>query len=170
MLEEVSRGIDSVLDGSSSVYKKANEDFAKTVGLKDSYQKMVGKEIDLFSDVSAKALAEKARALTSRRKARPLITQTLKETDEVLNSFGVNFKDDIEALNFLSNRVEDMFKLAPDTGFQGSIGRAGQNLIDASVSPVAQARQVLGKASDMMKPDDAKKIKTLKLLTTPKGD
>jgi len=160
LLKRLSSGIDDVLDTESTPYRKANEVFAKTIKLKDDFQKMAGKDIDLFSDLSKEALASKARRLSSNAQSRTAIKQTLAESDKVLKSLGVNFKDNIHSLNFVVNKLDDLFKITPETSMQGIIERG----VDASFSPMAAARQGIETAKGVLSASDAKKIAVLKEL------
>jgi len=164
LLKKLSSGIDEVLDNDSSAYKKANETFAKTIKLKDDYQKMAGKDIDLFSDVSKEALANKARRLSSNAQSRAAIKQTLSDSDEVLKGLGVNFKDNIHSLNFVVNRLDDLFKITPETSIQGVIERG----VDASFSPMAATKQGIDTLKGALSASDAKKIASLKKLMNQK--
>ena len=164
ILKKLSSEIGELLNNESTSYKKANEVFEKTVDLKDDFQKMAGKDIDLFDDISKEALANKARRLSSNAQSRTAIKQTIINSDEVLKSLGVNFKDNIHSLNFVVNRLDDLFKVTPETSMQGVIERG----VDASFSPVAAARQGLEKAKAALSASDAKKIDALKRLMQQK--
>lgn len=164
LLKDLSRGIDNVLDAESSPYKKANEVFSKTIDLKDGFQKMAGKDIDLFSDISKEALANKARRLTSNAQSRTAIKQTLADSDEVLKSLGVNFKDNIHSINFVVNKLDDLFKITPETSIQGVIERG----VDASFSPLAATKQGIETVKGAFSASDAKKISALKELMSTK--
>ena len=164
LLKRLSSGIDDVLDSESIPYKRSNEVFAKTVKLKDEYQKMAGKDIDLFSDLSKEALANKARRLTSNAQSRTAIKKTLADSDEVLKSLGVNFKDNVHSLNFVVNKLDDLFKITPETSIQGVIERG----VDASFSPIAAARQGVETVKGAFSASDAKKIDALKELMRTK--
>lgn len=160
LLKSLSSEIDNALDNDSSSYRKANEVFAKTIKLKNDFQKMAGKDIDLFSDLSKEVLAGKARRLSSNAQSRTAIKQTIADSDEVLKGLGVNFKDNIHSLNFVVNRLDDLFKVTPETSIQGVIERG----VDASFSPMAAGKQVVDSVKGALSASDAKKIKSLKEL------
>lgn len=164
LLKRLSSGIDEVLDTESTPYRKANEVFAKTIKLKDDFQKMAGKDIDLFSDLSKEALANKARRLSSNAQSRTAIKQTLADSDKVLKSLGVNFKDNVHSLNFVVNKLDDLFKITPETSIQGVIERG----VDASFSPMAAAKQGIETVKGVFSASDAKKISALKELMKSK--
>lgn len=164
LLKGLSKGIDDVLDIESTPYKKANEVFAKTVKLKDDFQKMAGKDIDLFSDLSKEALANKARRLSSNAQSRTAIKKTLTDSDKVLKGLGVNFKDNVHSLNFVVNKLDDLFKITPETSIQGVIERG----VDASFSPLAATKQGIETVKSVFSTSDAKKISALKELMNKK--
>lgn len=164
LLKALSSNIDNVLDNDSLAYKKSNEIFSKTIKIKDDFQKMAGKDIDLFSDLSKEALANKARRLSSNAQSRTAIKKTLTDSDEALKGLGVNFKDNIHSLNFVVNRLDDLFKVTPETSIQGVIERG----VDASFSPVAAARQGIESVKGVFSASDAKKIAALKTLMRQK--
>jgi hypothetical protein len=164
ILKDLSKGIDDVLDLSSTKYKRANEKFAKTIGLKEKFDKMTGKEIDIFSDMAKVPLANKARRLSSNAESRGAIKQTLQDADEVLSGMGIKYKDNIPALVFITNRLEEVFKITPDNSLQGVIQKGIGNTVEGAISPLAAARNVSSKISEMTAPDFSKKMKALKLL------
>lgn len=164
ILKDLSKGIDDVLDAGSTPYRKANEIFAKTIKLKGDFQKMAGKDIDLFSDLSKEALANKARRLSSQAQSKTAIKKTLADSDEVLKSLGINYKDNVHSLNFVVNKLDDLFKITPETSMQGVIERG----VNASFSPVAAARQGFDTVKGAFSASDAKKIAALKELMKTK--
>ncbi len=160
LLRQLSSGIDEVLDAESMPYRKANEIFAKTIKLKDDFQKMAGKDVDLFSDLSKEALANKARRLSSNAQSKTAIKKTITDSDKVLKTLGVNFKDNIHSLNFVVNKLDDLFKITPETSMQGVIERG----VDASFSPMAATKQSIEAVKGVFSASDAKKIASLKKL------
>ena len=77
IFKRLSSGIDEVLDATSPDYKKANDSFAKTVDFVEKFDKLAGKDIDIFSDMSKKALGGKAQRLASNAESRVPIEQLL---------------------------------------------------------------------------------------------
>ena len=70
IFKKLASGIDEVLDGTSASYKKANDNFAKTIDLVEQFDKLAGKDIDIFSDLSKKSLGGKTRRLVSNAESR----------------------------------------------------------------------------------------------------
>ena len=135
LLTSLSRDIDGILDATSPVYELANIDFSKTVGLKKSFNKLAGKDldgsqIDIFDTTSSEMLGNKARRITSNAPSGVVINKLIKDTDEVLREFNVNYKDDIEALSWMANNISNSFKLAKPNALKG-------NLIDAAADAAA---------------------------------
>lgn len=157
LLRELSRNIDDVLDTTSEPYKKANERYAKTINLKDQFDKFAGKDIDLFSDVSKQAFAQKARRLTSNTETRPQLMQLLKNTDDTLKDLGIRYKDNPYALNYMVNQLEDIFKLAPDTSLKG-IGTS----VAETATPLGMASRAVRAIDELTAPDFDKKLNALK--------
>ncbi|MAO21796.1 MAG: hypothetical protein CMJ25_13695 [Phycisphaerae bacterium] len=164
ILKRLSSGIDDVLDTESTAYKKANQRFSKTIDLKDRWEKSAGKDIDLFDDLSSESLALKGRRMSSNAASGPEFKKLMTDTDEALKGLGVNFKDNIHSLNFVVNRLDDLFKITPETSIQGVIERG----VDASFSPVAAARQGLESVKTALSASDTKKISALKALMRQK--
>ena len=164
LLRDLSGGIDSVLDGQSTAYKKANDTFAKTVKLKDDWQKNAGKDIDLFDDISPESLALKGRRMSSNAASGPEFKKLIADTDAVLKDLNVNFKDNVHSLNFVVNKLDDLFKVTPETSIQGVMERG----IDASFSPMAAAKQGAQTVKGVLSASDAKKIASLKELMKTK--
>ena len=73
-------------------------------------------------------------------------------------------KDNIHSLNFVVNRLDDLFKVTPETSIQGVIERG----VDASFSPMAAARQGIYSVKGALSASDAKKIAALKELMKTK--
>lgn len=168
-LKRLSSGIDDVLDSTSTSYKKANENFAKTVELRDQFQKMAGKDVDLMSDLSPQALGGKARRLVSNAESRVNIQQQLNEADRVLGEFGVKFKDDIPSLNHTVTQLEDIFKITPAASLKGNIERGGANILQGA-SPTGEAvRGGFSKIQELRQPDFEAQMKTLRALTRQKA-
>tara|TARA_R110000737_G_C14584215_1_gene486299 strand:- start:40 stop:1866 length:1827 start_codon:yes stop_codon:yes gene_type:complete len=163
VLKGLARGIDDILDATSPKYKKANEKFAKTIKLKEDWDKMAGKNIDIESDLSAKALGGKGMRLDSNAESRVHIEQTLLNTDKVLKELGVTFKDDIPSLVHMTGKLNDAFKLAPGGSFKGNVISGGLEVADAAAgNPAAVARI----AEKMLKkdPDFGKKMRAFRTL------
>lgn len=165
MLKDLSKGIDEVLDGRSKEYKKANEDFAKTVKLRDDFDRLTGKDIDLFGDLSGQALGGKARRLSSNAESRTRIQQTLIEVDKVLGEFGIKFKDDIPSLVHIVGKLEDEFKIAPGGSLQGQVAKASVNAITSTSATARLVDIAASKILELSQPSFDKKMLALKALT-----
>jgi len=137
ILKQLSREIDGVLDSTSPRYKKANENFAKTIKLKDDFDTLAGKDINLDSDIAAKSLGAKGMRLVSNAESRVKIQQTLNNADKTLNELGVRFKDDLPSLVHMTAELNDIFKLAPSGSLEGNLMRTGVDALEVTTSPVA---------------------------------
>lgn len=165
ILKQLSRGIDEVLDTTSPDYKLANEKFAQTVNLKDRFDKLAGKDVDIFGDMSSKALGGKARRLVSNAESRIQIEQLINDAEGVLSQSGIRFKDDIPSLNHTVTQLENAFKIEPPGSLQGRVQRAGVNLA-SGINPKGQAAEVLvDKVFNLTKPDFNKKMRAFRSLT-----
>ena len=164
VMKELSSSINNSLGAKSNKYKKANEDFAKTVNLKNDFDKMAGKDIDIFSDAAAGALGGKARRLVSNAESRHAIGQALKKTDEVLSDFGVKFLDDIPSLNYTVTQLEDLFKIEPPASFQGRLERAGANVAQGQSATGSAISEGLSALKSLKQADFEQKMKALKAL------
>lgn len=167
ILKDLSKGIDNILDSESPKYKKANESFAKTVAIKDAFDKLAGKDIGIFDDLSSKALGSKARRLVSNAESRVAIEQLLLAAEDTLKGFGVSFKDDIPSLGYIVSRLEDTFNIEPPRSFQGGIdsalNRAAQG--QGATSNIIQTGFEQGKkAIGLGDPDFGKKMRAFRSL------
>jgi len=169
LLKDLSSGIDGVLDSKSGAYRKANEDFAKTIALKDQFQKMAGKDIDLFEDISSKALGLKGRRMLSNATSGVNIEKTLADADSVLGEFGVRFNDSVPQLNHMAIQLDDMFKLTRPASFQGGIERGAENVLQGQGPLRAAAGLGVEKLRELRAPDFDKKMKVLRALTKQKA-
>ena len=63
VLKDLSSGINDILREASPRYAKANAKFAETVDLKNAFDKMAGKDVDIFGDLSDKGVRNKGKIL-----------------------------------------------------------------------------------------------------------
>ena len=166
LLKNLSSGIDDVLDATSPKYKKANESFAKTIKLKNDFDKLVGKDIDVGENLSAEILGGKVMRLDSNAVSRTAIKKLLLNTDDVLGEFGVRFKDDIPSLVHITSKLNDSFKLAPSGSLKGNIVTGGLDVAEAASGPIGAARVAAKKLAQIKDPDFNKKLRAFRSLTT----
>lgn len=163
LLRDLSSNIDSVLDTKSKRYDIANKKYAKTIGLVEKFDKMVGKDIDIFSDMSAEGLSKVSRQLASNNANRPVMKQTLQDTDKILKEFKINYKDDISTLVYATNELENMFNVVPARTFDSGIARGTSMALEATTSPALSVAKFADKMfTKKINFDD--KIKALELL------
>lgn len=171
ILKDLSSEIDGILDSASPAYKKANEEFSKTVKLRDDFDKLTGKDIELTSDMSSQALGGKARRLASNAESRTRIQQMLMNVDNVLGEFGIKYKDDIPSLTHIVNKLEDEFKIAPSRSFQGEVAKANVSAL-TSTGTMGAAMKLADiaatKVLQLSQPSFEKKMKALRALTNQK--
>ncbi len=169
ILKDLSRGIDDILDSTSPKYKKANETFAKTIKLKDDFDLLAGKDIDIKSDIAAKALGSKGMRLVSNAESRVKIQQTLSKSDDVLKGLGVTFKDDLPSLVHMSAELNNIFKLAPSGSLKGNIVSGGLEVAEAATSPIAAARVAARGVEKLKTADFNKRVRVLRSLINNQG-
>lgn len=168
IFKRLSSGIDEVLDNTNADYRKANESFAQTIDFVEKFDKLAGKDIDIFSDMSKKALGGKAQRLASNAQSRVPIEQLLMEADKALADFNIRFKDDIPSLSHTVTHLEDIFKLEPANSFQGRIERGAANVAQGQSLTGATATSAIDILKDIKQPDFEKKMRSLRLLTQPR--
>lgn len=169
LLDNLSGGIDEILDSTSTVYKKANEDFAKTIGLKNSFNKLAGKDldgkqIDIFDSSTSEVLGNKARRITSNAPSGIVINQLVKDTDKVLGDFKVFYKDDIEALNWMANNISNSFKLARPNALKGNLIDAAADAAAGVPLEVQAGLQIRDRIKNLTTPDFNKKLRAYRSL------
>jgi len=169
IFKRLSSGIDEVLDNTNADYRKANESFAQTIDFVEKFDKLAGKDIDIFSDMSKKALGGKAQRLASNAQSRVPIEQLLMEADKTLGDFNIRFKDDIPSLSHTVTHLEDIFKLEPANSFQGRIERGAANVAQGQSLTGATATSAIDILKDIKQPDFEKKMRSLRLLTQPRN-
>ncbi len=165
IFKRLSSGIDEVLDSTNADYKKANDSFAKTIDFVERFDKLAGKDIDIFNDMSKKALGGKAQRLASNAESRVPIEQLLMEADKTLGDFGIRFKDDIPSLSHTVTHLEDIFKLEPANSIQGRFQRGAANVAQGQSATGATATAAIDILKDIKQPDFEKKMRSLRLLT-----
>ena len=164
MLKDLAGGIDNVLDNTSPKYKKANESFAKTIKIKEDFDKLAGKDIDIGSDLSAEALGGKALRIDSKATSRTAIKKLFEDADNVLGDFGFRFKDDIPSLIHIVGKLDGAFKLAPSNSLKGNLITSGLDVAEAVSGPVGAARIGAQKLSKIKDPDFNKKMRAFRSL------
>ena len=169
ILKDLSRGIDDVLDSTSPKYRKANETFAKTIKLKEDFDNLAGKDIDINSDIAAKTLGAKGMRLVSNAESRVKIQQTLNNADEVLKDLNVRFKDDLPGLVHMTAELNNIFKLAPTGSLEGNLLRTGANVLEATTSPISAARAAGGAIEKIKAPDFNKRVRAIRSLLNEQG-
>lgn len=169
LLKDLSSGIDDVLDNTSPKYKKANESFAKTIKLKEGFDKLAGKDIDIGTDLSAEILGGKAMRLDSNAVSRTAIKKLFLDADDVLGEFGIKFKDDIPSLIHITGKLNDAFKLAPGGSLKGNIISGGLDVAEAASGPIGAARIAAKKLSQIKDPDFNKKLRAFRSITQEQG-
>lgn len=169
LLKDLSSGIDGVLDSVSPKYKRANEAFAKTIKVKDEFDKLAGKDIDIASDLSAEVLGGKAMRLDSNAVSRTAIKQLFLNADDVLGEFGIKFKDDIPSLIHITSKLNDAFELAPAGSLKGNLISSGLDVAEAATGLTGAARIAAKKLQKLKDPDFNKKLRAFKSLVSTQG-
>ena len=169
LLKDLSSGIDEVLDSTSPKYKRANESFAKTIKLKNDFDKLMGKDIDLNDPVSASSiLGNKAMRVDSNAPSGIVINKLFTDADNVLGDFKIRYKDDIPSLRHITNKLNEAFKIAPPNSLKGNIISGGIDIAEAATgSPVAAAK-IAARAAKKDEPDFNKKMRAFKSLINQK--
>ena len=171
LLKDLSRGIDEVLDSTSPKYKKANESFAKTIKLKNDFDKLMGKEIDLNDRAAASSiLGNKAMRVDSNAPSGVVINKLFTDADSVLGDFKIKFKDDIPSLRHITNKLNDAFKIAPPNSLKGNIISGGLDVAEAATGNPLAAARLAAKAAKKDAPDFNKKMRAFKSLVNQNKD
>lgn len=163
-IKSLASDINAILVNSNKRYGKANKRFADTIDIKERFDKMV-KGVDVNDELAGQSLANKARRLVSNAASRTEIKQLINEAEAVLSDRGVNYKNDINSLNFAVTTLEDAFKITPAASIQGNLQRAGANLIEGVSPELAVTRGIMDKVFNLDKPSFNKKMKTFRLLS-----
>jgi len=170
IMTDLASGIDKVLDNTSKAYDNANIKFAKTVEIVEKFQKLAGKDVDLFSDTAALTLANKAKRITSNAGTGPIIRRDIAKIDEILKDLGVTIEDDVQSLLIASDDLERIFDLAKANSLKGNILDAGRKLARGDIP----AEEIAGFVKKAFSPSETKvfnqKIKVLRDLVKPKGE
>lgn len=165
LLKNLSSGIDEVLDSASPQYKKANESFAKTIKLKNDFDKLMGKGINLNDRVSASSiLGNKAMRVDSNAPSGIVINKLFTDADSVLGDFKIKFKDDIPSLRHITNKLNEAFNIAPPNSLKGNIVSSSLEVADAAAGSPAAAARIAAKALKKDAPDFNKKMRAFKSL------
>ena len=162
LLSDLSEGINGKLRAISPEYKKANKKFADTIEVKNSFDKMLGKEIDINDPLAYKLIGAKAMRLDSEAATRVPIEHAINNVDKTLGKFSINYKDDIKSLILTAGMLEDAFKTQPKGSFLGKLTTAFAPAAPAESMAITQG---MDKISDLITPDFNKKMKSVRLLS-----
>lgn len=168
ILKKLSNEINDSLRNKSTAYSKANDKFSSTIEAYEKLDKLAGKDIDLFSDLSSETLGSKAVSLLSNNLTRTQVKKALNDADKALRSQGVSFNDDIASLIHASEEIETLFKLAPSRSFGGSIEKAGANIAQGMTAETTAISGIYEKVKGMTEPDFNKKMAALRVLVESK--
>tara|TARA_R110002096_G_scaffold420164_1_gene625112 strand:+ start:32 stop:1873 length:1842 start_codon:yes stop_codon:yes gene_type:complete len=168
LLKDLSREIDGVLDNTSPKYKLANEKYAKTIGLKDRWNKLTGKDIDINDPEAAQLLGTRALSIDSKNVGRTAIRKLFDDTENVLaKDFKFKFNDNLQEIQHVTNKLNTMFKLDPTNSLGGNIARVGLDLLEASSGSPQATGGLINKAITFAKGEKSfkQKIRAIRTLT-----
>lgn len=165
LLKDLSREINDNLVVKSNKYAKANQKFAETVKLKEDFDKLAGKDIDIFSDVAPKSLGTKARRITSYAESRAAILQLLNNSESVLAKNGIRYKTDVNTLAHVVGQIEKAFKLAPKNSLKGNMVTVGADVLNAAATPTGIVAGFGRYLEKLTTPDYNKTMRAFRSLT-----
>ena len=164
-MKDLAAGINDALKGQSKAYDSANQKFASTIESYEALNKLAGKDIDLFSDLSKETLGSKAVSLLSNNLTRTQVKKALRDADAALATQGVRFKDDVSGLIHMADEIEDLFKLAPSRSIGGNMEKAGASIMQGASPETAIAGGLYDKIKNMRQVEFDDKMKALRSLS-----
>lgn len=142
-IKKLRRNINSAMREASPNYADANQQFSDTIDTINLLQKAVGKNVDLRSPNTDKALGTSFRKVLSNYQSRQQQLDLLAQMDRITGKYGGNFSDSMYDQLLVANELETMFDLAPRNTLQGQVKQGvGQSLVDFSGDPTLAAARV----------------------------
>lgn len=142
-IKKLRRNINNAMREASPNYADANQQFSDTIDTINLLQKAVGKNVDLRSPNTDKALGTAFRKVLSNYQSRQQQLDLLAQMDRITGKYGGNFSDSMYDQLLVANELETMFDLAPRNTLQGQVKQGvGQSLIDFSGDATLAAAKV----------------------------
>lgn len=129
LLLGVRRSVDDALDATFDSYRVANERFAETRQVLDSFQDAAGK-INLDSPNVEKQIGTLSRRLLSNVQSRVRLLGSLEGLDEVAANHGVDVSDDVFALARFADELDRVFKPVARTSLNAEVAKAARSAVD----------------------------------------
>ena len=166
LLSDLSNNINEKLRVISPAYENANKKFADTIDVKNNFDKMLGKDIDINDPLAHKLIGKKAMRLDSEAITGVQIESAINKVDKTLAKLGIRYNDEIKPLILTAGRLEDAFKTQPKGSFLGKIMTG-----TAPAAPVESAIVGSGvsKVNELTTPDFDRKMKSIRLLSKQKS-
>ncbi len=136
LFKNLSREIDTVLDGRSKAYDQQNIKYGETMEIIDAYKGVVKKR--LFQDSAGSSMGTLMRRLTSNAESRVDIRDMLAGIERISKKYGGNFTDDLYAQQRVANEMEDVLRAAAaKTSIKGELGAsAGRSTANNAIQGV----------------------------------
>lgn len=142
-IKKLRRNINNAMREASPNYAEANQQFSDTIDTINLLQKAVGKNVDLRSPNTDKALGTAFRKVLSNYQSRQQQLDLLAQMDRITGKYGGDFSDSMYDQLLVANELETMFDLAPRNTLQGQVkSGVGQSLIDFSGDATIAAARV----------------------------
>lgn len=142
-IKKLRRNVNNAMREASPKYAEANQQFSDTIDTINLLQKSVGKNVDLHSPNTDKALGTAFRKVLSNYQSRQQQLDLLAQMDRITGKYGGDFSDSMYDQLLVANELETMFDLAPRNTLQGQVkSGVGQSLIDFSGDATIAAARV----------------------------
>jgi hypothetical protein len=170
MISGIRQELNTPLSELSPEYAKANKDYAIARSNLEDFFKFLGKDfVGAEDDDITRKLAEILPRLVSNTSAKPGVI--LRELADAAEATGLarTAVSDPRRLIYLSEMMNDLYGLHAPRGFQGSIERAGENVLNTMQDVAGIGTDLMtgrplnaaGKAMTMFKPDEMLKRRQL---------
>jgi len=126
VLKGLRANVDSLLDNNFPAYNDVNTRYSVTRGALDDFLSSAGSKFDVNKPGAEKQVGTLLRRILSNAQSRVQVTNSVQQLQDVAESFGQNFDDDIITQLVFVDEIERLFGTQAPTSLQGGIQKGVQ--------------------------------------------
>lgn len=148
VVKSLRAGVNDSINEVSPAYKQANKQFSDTVNILDEIQSVAGKKLDFKGPNADKAAGVLLRSQLNNTGKRANLLTSIERLENVANTYGGSFDDDILSLSIFADELESVFGSRTRTAIRNEAKKGGVDAaIDISQMTIPGALTVGAKAA-----------------------
>lgn len=161
MLRNVRRNINNELNSKFPDYRIENAGYSRTLEALDSFEKLAGKNVNIFKPSGASALGTLFRRISSNATSRSLLIDSVDLIKRAASKQANRQAGDLLNQKIFADALEETFKIPPKNAFKNEISKS----VQAVRSPVDALKDAaLEKVLKPFLPSEAKAMKAIQKL------